>query len=71
MENTMKKRRHLGGVLERLGVPKIYGYALTPLHALAVAGTQRPLLKDSLGFLLDILMYILGISLEIGRLRRI
>ena len=28
-------------------------------------------LKDSLGFLLDILMYILGISLEIGRLRRI
>ena len=33
LENKMKKRRHLGGVLERLGGLKIHGYALVPLHA--------------------------------------
>ena len=45
--------------------------ALNPLHARLGGGYAEAPLKDSLGFLLDILMYILGISLEIGRLRRI
>ena len=48
-ENTMKKKkaswRRLGSVLERLGILKIHGCALTPLTPLAVAGTQNPLLR--------------------------
>ena len=55
----------------RLGVVKVRGYALLPLNPRLGGGYAEAPLKDSLGFLLDILMYILGISLEIGRLRRI
>ena len=55
----------------RLGGLKIHGYALDALDAGRGGGYAEATLKDSLGFLLDILMYILGISLEIGRLRRI
>ena len=47
--------------MDRLGGLKIHGYALEALEALAVAGTQRPLLQDSLGFLKILLRYILSI----------
>ena len=42
--------RHLGGVLEASWAPKNPLDALNPLHALAVAGSQRPLLRIPWGF---------------------
>ena len=53
-----------------LGAQKSTGSAGSAARAGGGGYAEAPL-KDSLGFLLDILMYILGISLEIGRLRRI
>ena len=73
-EKTLKKRRHLGGILEAswdvLGALKSLRGAGSAARAGGGGYAEAPL-KDSSGFLLDILMYILGISLDIGRLRRI
>ena len=77
-KNPLKTQSQKEGFLEaswrRLGVslaPKNPRVRAGAAESAGGGGYAEAPLKDSLGFLLDILMYILGISLEIGRLRRI